>query len=142
MGGRKHLTKAEISGIVIDLRAGKPTYEIMGSWDVSAATVEKVGLAKRLAEERASADRIASYAVTHSISEKMIEWIAEEIDRLKAEELRTPLTEPEIVELENNALQESARANPDEIIYSLTRIEDLLGKLLECWVVGTSGGKV
>lgn len=139
----KHLTKDTINGIVMDIRAGKKQSEILYTWDIGYSTYRRVSLAMTLVEKRATADDIYNHMASYSLSTTIADWVTGEIGRIKREEEEAArVAKNAMVELENAAVESARRVlNPDEIIYSLMRIEELLGKLLVCWE-GADGGKV
>lgn len=139
----KHIKPEEITGIVRDIQAGKKYTEVMYSWDISYSTFCRIRVAMKLVERRATPEEICEHLSNFSISAPMFDWVTGEIDRIKREEEEAArVAKSAMVELENAAVESARRAlNPDEIIYSLMRIEDLLGKLLVCWG-GEDGSKV
>ena len=140
----KHIKPEEVAGIVRDIQDGKKYTEIMYSWDISYSTFCRMRVAMKLVEKRATPEEIYAHISNFSISATIADWVTEEIDRIKREEEEAArVAENAIVELENAAVESARRVlNPDEIIYSLMRIEDLLGKMLECWGGAVDGGKV
>lgn len=139
----KHIKPEEITGIVRDIQEGKKYTEVMCSWDISHSTLCRIRVAMKLVERRATTKEIYEHLSKFSISAPLADWVTEEIDRIKREEEEAAsVAKSAMVELENAAVESARRVlNPDEIIYSLMRIEDLLGKLLACWG-GEDGSKV
>lgn len=139
----RHLKHDEITGIMHDIAAGKSEVEIMCSWDISYSSMRRCLVAARLVKKRATFEEIRKAVATYVISSTIAEWVTEEIDRIKREEEeKASVAENAMVALENEAVDSARRVlNPDEIIYSLMRIEELLGKLLVCWG-GEDVGKV
>ena len=143
MGKGKHLDRALIAGVARDIQDEEKYVNIMYRWDISHGTLNRIHRGVRLIKKRADPAEIAKAIASNSITGSIADWVTSEIDRIKREEEEAArVAENAIVELESVAV-ESARSviNPDEIIYSLMRIEDLLGKLLVCWG-GADGGKV
>lgn len=140
----RHLKQNEITGIMRDIAVGKSDGEIMCSWGISYSSMRRCFVAAQLVKKRATFEEIRAAVSSYVISATIAEWVIYEIDRLKREEEEAAsVAENAMVDLENAAVESARRApNPDEIIYSLMRIEDLLGKLLECWGGAVDGGKI